>query len=56
MPGHDACCEEGELWGFGRLQRVRETLYDEEILSRSCKKEPGVFAQQPGPGWLELSG
>ena len=38
MPGHDECCEEGELWGFKRLKRIRETLHHEETLSRSCQK------------------
>ena len=56
MPDGDECCEEREWWGFRKLRGSGKHSGIKRPWAEAAKNEPGVFEQQPEPGWLELSG
>ena len=56
MPDADECCKERDWWGFRRLRGSGKHSGIRRPWAEAAKNEPVVFVQQPGPGWLELSG
>ena len=56
MAGGDEWCEEREWRGFMRLRGSGKHSVIRRPWAEAVKNGPGVFAQQPRPGWLELSG
>ena len=56
MAGGDEWREKGEWWGFMRLRGSGKHSVIRRPWAEAAKNETGVFAQQPRPEWLELSG